>query len=80
MVEGKINKSTIRLVYHNQKSDDYYVPLFETLDGECIYSGDTVEFANGIFPSVGIISNYNGLKVQCFNTVLNKWAYYCIAD
>jgi hypothetical protein len=47
-------------------------------DGKEVYVGDRIEFdtEGSIFPSSGIVSTYKGLRVECFDTLLNKWKYY----
>jgi hypothetical protein len=53
--------------------------LFTLSDGTDVYSGDTVEWSiNKPFNISGIVENVNGLKVACFNTLLNKWKYYSV--
>ena len=73
--------SELRLLYHAQPlSIFYHDPLFVAGDGKEVWEGDTVEFDTDgeIFPRSGTVCNYNGLKIACFNTSLNKWEYYGI--
>jgi len=52
--------------------------LFEDRNGDSVKDGDTLEFYvdNEIMPHSGTISNISGLRMECFNTILNKWQYY----
>lgn len=73
--------SELRLLYHAQPlSRFYHDPLFVAGDGKEVWKGDTVEFDTDgeISPRSGTVCNYNGLKIACFNTSLNKWEYYGI--
>ena len=72
-----VNISETRLVKRGNKNP-ISKQLFVSGDGEKIHSGDTIEFniANEVFPYSGTVSTISGLRVECFNTLLNKWAYH----
>jgi phospholipid N-methyltransferase len=72
-----VNVSDTRLVTRGSKNH-FNKHLFVSGDGEKIYSGDTIEFnvANEIFPYSGTVSTLSGLRVECFNTILNRWVYH----
>ena len=83
MKKGIININDIKLVIKGQKSSfAFHKPVLKTKDGDDVYSGDTVEFDTdgSIFKSSGTISNDNGLKIHCFNTLINKWEHYEIKE
>ena len=83
---GRMKKVTLKiedlkLLYHAQPLSQYlHEPLFQTIDGDDVWSGDSVSFyVNGEYlPHNGTVSNLNGLQVDCFNTLLNKWQYYIL--
>lgn len=79
MKRGRLKVEDLKLLYHAQPlSQHLHEPLFQTRDGDDVWSGDSVSFyVNGEhLPHNGTISNLNGLRVDCFNTFLNKWQYY----
>ena len=74
-------KNRIKYIHSDHPLKRYLQPtLFIDSYGEEIKSGDTIEFytQDSIFPSNGTVSIINGLRVDCFNTLLNKWTYYVI--
>lgn len=83
LIAQSVRPSELHLVYKGQPTNRYFSdPLFVDGGGKEIYAGDTVEFKkdNEIFPSSGTVQTYNGLKIACFNTLLNKWKYYPIEE
>ena len=81
MEKGMLKIKDLKLLFHAQPLSQYLQsPLFQTRDGDDIWSGDSVSFyVNGEhLPHNGTISNINGLRVDCFNTFLNKWQHYVI--
>ena len=57
-------------------------PVFHTASGDPVYLGDTVSFIKDgeHLPTSGTISNINGLHVDCFSTLLNKWRSYYVEE
>ena len=79
MEKGKLRIWDLKLIYNAQPVSQYlHEPLFKTKDGDDVWCGDSVSFyVNGEhLPHNGTISNIYGLRVDCFNTFLNKWEYY----
>jgi hypothetical protein len=79
MKKGTLKKNELKLLYHGHQLDKYFEnPLFVTDDDEGVWPGDTVEFYvdGDHMPHNGIISNRIGLRVDCYNTLLDKWQYY----
>ena len=80
-LECLVMPSELRLLYHAQPVLIFFHDsLFVAGDGEEVWEGDIVEFDmdGEISPISGTVCNYNGLKIACFNTSLNKWEYYGI--
>jgi len=77
MEKGKLKIEDLKLLYNSRPLND---PLFKTRDGDDVWSGDSVSFyVHGEhLPHNGTISNLYGMRVDCFNTFLNKWEYYTI--
>jgi hypothetical protein len=83
MEKGKLKINDLKLLYNSQPLSQYlHAPLFQTRDGDNVWSGDTVSFyINGEhLPHNGTVSNLKGLRVDCFNTFLNKWEYYLLEE
>lgn len=61
------------LLYANQTSDRHII--FND-----IKEGDAVEFYvdGNLFPCNGTISIQEGIIINTFNTLLNKWEYYSV--
>jgi len=81
MEKGKLKIEDLKLLYSAQPLSQYFHdPLFVTRDGDDVWSGDSVSFyVHGEhLPHNGTISSINGLRVDCFNTFLNKWEYYTV--
>ena len=81
MEKGKLKIEDLELLYHAQPLSQYlHEPLFQTRDGDSVWGGDSVSFyVNGEhLPHNGIVSAINGLRVDVFNTFLNKWEYYVL--
>ena len=81
MEKGKLKIGDLKLLYNSQPLSQYFdAPIFKTRDGDGVWSGDSVSFyVNGEhLPHNGTISIINGLRVDCFNTLLNKWEYYTL--
>lgn len=78
-MKGTINIKGLRLLLR-ARTCRFEDPLFVLDCGSKVFSGDTVEFYvdDNVFPSSGTVSNYKGLRVDCFNTLMNKWEYYRI--
>lgn len=76
MRKGIINIKDTKLVTIG--GSIFRAPLFVDADGTDIHKGDIIEFhpEGDIFPSSGTVSNYKGLRVDVFNSILNKWQYY----
>ena len=72
-----VNISETRLVKRGNKNL-FNKHLFMSGDMEEIYSGDIIEFniADEVYPYSGTVSTLQGLRVECFNTILNKWVYH----
>ena len=84
MKKGTINVRDITLVSRGQPNiGAFQKPVFVTVGGDDVYRGDAVVFSvpGSIFNSYGTVSNYNenGLKIDVFNQLLNKWEYYKVA-
>ena len=79
MKKGTIKRKDIILTRQGQ-SYNFNPPLFFDKRGEPVYSGDMVRFyVNGeVFPSTGSVSNLRELRIDVFNTLLNKWEFYLI--
>lgn len=81
MEKGRLKISELVLVSNSQPMSQHLrAPLFQTRDGDNVWSGDAVGFyVNGEhLPRVGTVSTLKGLRVDCFNTLLNKWEYYLL--
>lgn len=78
-MKGKIKSSNIYLV-NSKNIFQTGKALFHDKDGQSVYSGDTVKFyiENEVYPSSGTVSNLKSLRIDTFNTLLNKWEYYLI--
>ena len=79
MKKGTVKRKDIRLTRQGQPYN-FNSPLFFDKSGEPVYVGDMVKFYfnGGIFPCTGFVSNFKELRIDTFNTFLNKWEFYLI--
>jgi len=79
--KGKLGIDGLKLLYRSDLIPQHSGPLFQTTDGDDVFMGDSVAFYVGgeHLPHNGIVvSTTNGLRINCFNTILYRWEYYAV--